>query len=193
MHVLTPADILGKTDYEAARPDLRRRMMVLKQKRRVLVGDHCSVHFECRETMRYQVQEMLRAEDSWHRAGAVEDELEAYNPLIPQPGELSATVMFEYETAEERRTELPKLVGIDRHVWFKVGDLEPVLAVFDRHQIDSRGVSSVQYVRWRLDRARLDLLGSEGTAVRLILDHPAYSAQAVIAEDTRREIMSDPA
>ena len=111
MHVLTPADIRGKPEYEADRPEFRRRIMALKQRRRVLVGDHCSVHFENRDTMRYQVQEMLRAENSWGRPGAVEDELSAYNPLIPQPGELSATIMFEYATAEERRVQLPRLAG----------------------------------------------------------------------------------
>jgi hypothetical protein len=166
--------------------------MVKKQRRRVLVGGHCSVHFECRETMRYQVHEMLRAEDSWDRPGAVEDELHAYNPLIPGPGELSATLMLEYETPEERQANLPKFVGIERHVWLRVGDTEPVLAIFDRGQIDERGVSSVQYVKWSLDAPRVALLGQEGTVLRLIIDHPAYSAQAVLSEDTRREIMADP-
>ncbi|MDP7338367.1 MAG: DUF3501 family protein, partial [Vicinamibacterales bacterium] len=71
MTLLTASDILRKTEYEQSRPAFRRRIQVLKDKRRVLVGDHCSVHFECRETMRYQVQEMLRAEDSWNRPHAV--------------------------------------------------------------------------------------------------------------------------
>jgi len=192
MQVLTPGDITGKPEYEAARPELRRRIMVLKQRRRVLVGDHCSVHFENRDTMRYQVQEMLRAENSWGRPGAVEDELTAYNPLIPQPGELSATIMFEYTSAEERRDQLPRLVGIDRHVWLRIGDTEPLLARFDRGQIDQRGVSSVQYVKWSLDPGRVALLAQEGTVVRVIIDHPACPAQAVLAEETRRDIANDP-
>jgi len=192
MQPLTPADILGKTDYETARPDIRRRIMVKKHRRRVLVGDHCSVHFESRDTLHYQVQEMLRAEDSWNRPGAIEDELGAYNPIIPAPGELSATIMLEYETPEERSEHLPKFAGIDRHVWLAIGDAEPVLAVFDRGQIDERGVSSVQYVKWRLDPARVALLGRDGTVVRLVIDHPAYRAQAALSEETRREIMDDP-
>lgn len=192
MSLLTPADIRGKAEYEAARPDARRRAIATKQKRRVLVGDHCSVHFESRDTMWYQVQEMLRAEDSWNRPGAVEDELSAYNALIPKPGELSATIMFEYETPEERQEFLPKLVGVDRHVWLKIGDLDPVLAEFDRGQIDDRGVSSVQYVRWRLDPARVALLGQDGTVVRVLLTHPALTAQSVLSEESRREIMRDP-
>ena len=192
MHVLTPADIKGKPEYEADRPEFRRRIMALKQRRRVLVGDHCSVHFENRDTMRYQVQEMLRAENSWGRPGAVEDELSAYNPLIPQPGELSATIMFEYATAEERRVQLPRLAGIDRHFWLRIGETEPLPARFDRGQIDERGVSSVQYVKWRLDPERVALLGREGTVVRLLIDHPVYPAQAVLGEATPRDIATDP-
>lgn len=192
MRVLTPADITGKPEYEADRPEFRRRIMALKQRRRVLVGDHCSVHFENRDTMRYQVQEMLRAENSWGRPGAVEDELSAYNPLIPQPGELSATIMFEYATAEERRVQLPRLAGIDRHVWLRIGETDPLLARFDRGQIDERGVSSVQYVKWRLDPDHIALLGREGTVIRLVIDHPAYQAQAVLGEETRRDIATDP-
>ena len=86
MNLLTPADILDKAAYEAARPEMRRRIMLEKTRRRVLVGDHCSLLFESRDTMHYQVQEMLRAEDSWLRPGALEEELSAYNPLIPRSG-----------------------------------------------------------------------------------------------------------
>jgi hypothetical protein len=193
MPLLTAADIVGKVRYEATRDEYRRRVIVLKQKRRVLVGGHCSVHFECRETMRYQVHEMLRAEDSWERPGAMDDELRAYNPLIPGPGELSATMMFEYATPEERSEHLPRFVGIERHVWLRIGDAGPLPAAFDRGQIDDRGVSSVQYVKWRLDAARIEALARDGTVVRLVIDHPAYSAQAVLSEETRREIAADAA
>ena len=192
MKLLAKDDILSKEEYEKARPDMRRRIMVTKGKRRVLVGEHCSLHFESRDTMRYQVHEMLRAEDSWERPGAVEDELEAYNPLIPAPGELSATIMFEYETVEERAEYLPKFVGIDRHVWLQIGDTERVLAGFDRGQIDEHKVSSVQYIKWKLDDARLELLKREGTVVRIVIDHPFYQAQSVLSEQTRAEISGDP-
>ncbi|MGE0392089.1 MAG: DUF3501 family protein [Vicinamibacterales bacterium] len=190
---LTPADILDKAAYEAARPEFRRRIMLEKARRRVLVGWHCSVHFESRETMRYQVQEMLRAEDSWSRPGALEDELRAYNPLIPGPGELSATLMLEYETPAERALALPRFVGLDRHVWLQVGDTPRVLATFDRGQIDERAVSSVQYVKFALTPTQVGLLATDGTVVRLIVDHPAYQAQAVLGEDTRRAIAADAA
>ena len=192
MKPLTSADILSRDTYEEARTDLRRRVMLDKSRRRIQLGPHCTVHFESRETLFYQVHEMLRVEGSWNRPGAVGDELDAYNPLIPQTGELSATLMLEYETAEERATELPKFVGLDQHVWLRVGDTAPLLATFDRGQIDDRGVSAVQYLKWRLDAEQRALLKADGAVVRLILDHPAYNAQSVFGEDTRRAIMNDP-
>ncbi len=191
MPLLTPADILGKDAYEQARADIRRRVMVQKDKRRVLVGDHMSLLFENRDTMHYQVHEMLRAEGSWTRPGAIEDELAAYNAIIPQRGELSATMMLEYAAVEERARMLPQFVGIDRHLWLQVGDAPPTLARFDRGQIDEHKVSSVQYVKWSLSSEQQRLLAADGTVVRVSVDHPAYVAQAVLSEETRKAISRD--
>jgi hypothetical protein len=189
---LTKDDILGADAYERERPGLRQRMMLIKDRRRVTVGDHCSVHFECRDTLGYQVHEMLRAEHSWSRPGAVEAELEAYNPLIPAAGELSATVMFEFDDEEERRVRFAELVGIDRHLTLVIGDTPPMLARFDRMQIDDQRISSVQFVKWDLDDCQRALLKTEGTVLRLVIDHPKYAAQAVLSETTRKAIMHDP-
>lgn len=192
MQLLTTADILDKQSYEQARPELRRRIIVQKEKRRVAVGDHVMFHFENRDTMHYQVHEMLRAEESWLRQGAVEDELDAYNPIIPRTGELSATMMLEYATAAERTLMLPQFVSIERHVWLRVGDAPPILATFDRGQIDEHKVSSVQYVKFALSDEHRRLLKTDGTVVRLTIDHPAYTAQAVLSEETRKAIANDP-
>jgi hypothetical protein len=191
MELLKKADILDKAAYEQARPDFRRRVMVQKDRRRVLVGDHVTLHFENRDTMHYQVQEMLRAEESWTRAGALDDELDAYNPLIPQRGVLSATMMIEYETADERARMLPLFVNIDRHLWLQIGSAEPVLATFDAGQIDEHKVSSVQYVKFAVSNEQRQLLAAGGTVVRVVIDHPAYAAQAVLSEETRKAIAHD--
>ncbi|MGE0593129.1 MAG: DUF3501 family protein [Vicinamibacterales bacterium] len=191
MQPLTVADILDKDAYEAARPDLRRRVMTVKSRRRVLVGEHCSLHFENRDTMQYQVQEMLRAENSWTRQGAVEDELAAYNALVPGDGELTATLMLEYETREERADALPRLVGLERHLWLHVGDLPPIGGVFDEAQYDDGKVSAVQYVRFRLPDTHRAGMATDGTVVRLVIDHPAYQAQAVVSEETRKALAAD--
>ena len=192
MKTIERSDILTREDYERVRPEMRRRIMVSKNRRRVAVGDHCTVHFECRDTMLYQVLEMLRAESRWDRPGAAEGEIEAYGPIVPSAGELSATMMFEYETPEERAAVLPGLVGIDRHVFLEIGGGAPMLARFDRGQIDERKVSSVQYAKWTLEDEHRRLLKREGTVLRLVIDHPAYTAQAVLSEETRKAIMNDP-
>jgi hypothetical protein len=192
MNLLTQDDILDRTAYEEARPDFRRRIMLEKSRRRVPLGAHCTVHFESRDTMRYQVHEMLHAESSWNRPGAVDEELLAYNALIPGQGRLSATLMLEYETPEERAVALPAFVGLDRHLTLKVGETDPILAIFDRGQIDAQGVSSVQYIKWILDESQRALLKTDGTVVRLILDHPFYRAQAILGEESRKAIMNDP-
>jgi hypothetical protein len=192
MKLLTHADILDKAAYAQARDDFRRRIMVLKEKRRVLVGDHVVFHFENRDTMHYQVQEMLRAEESWLRPGALDEELAAYNPIIPQHGELSATMMIEYVTAAERAVKLPEFVRIDQHVWLQIGDTPPVAATFDRGQIDEHKVSSVQYVKFALTDEQGRQLAADGTVVRIVIDHPAYMAQAVLSEETRKALAHDP-
>lgn len=192
MKLLEPNDILDRKAYEASRDELRRRVILEKSRRRIQVGPHCTIHFESRETMRYQVHEMLRAESSWDRPGAIAEEIEVYNGLIPQVGELSATLMLEYETEEERARALPAFVGLDRHVKIQIGDTAPVVATFDVGQIDEHKVSSVQYLKWKLDDRRRALLKDDGTVVRVVIDHPFYKAQAVIGEDTRRAIMNDP-
>ncbi len=191
MQTLIPNDILGKDAYERSRDQLRRRVMVQKDRRRVPVGDHCTILFENRETLLYQVQEMLRAEDSWSRPGALQDELDAYNPLVPGNGDLSATLMVEYEDETERARMLSALVGLERHVWLRVGDTEPVRGNFDTNQIDEGKISSVQYVRFTLDSPRRVLLSTDGMVVRLLIDHPEYSAQAVLSEETRKAIATD--
>jgi hypothetical protein len=189
---LTRSDILPGDEYERRREEIRRRTMVLKDRRRVLVGDHCSIHFENRETLLYQVHEMLRVERSWDRPGAVEDELLAYNPLLPGGGDLSATVMFEYETADERAQYLAGLTGIENHLWLVIGTEKPIAAHFDDAQIAAGKISSVQFVRFTIDSFRREQLDEEGTAVRIVIDHPRYQAQSVLSEQTRREIAHDP-
>ena len=165
--------------------------MTQKDKRRVLVGEHMTFLFENRDTMLYQVQEMLRAEGSWLRPGAVEEELEAYNALIPATGELSATMMLEYATAAERALMLPQFVRIEEHLRLHIGDAAPLFASFDRGQIDEHKVSSVQYVKWTLSPEHRHLLSLDGTVVRLVVDHPAYTAQSVLSEETRKAIARD--
>ena len=189
--LLSRDDIPTAAEYEQTRDQYRRQILVQKQPRRVLIGTNCSVHFENREIMRYQVLEMLRAEGTFANSDAIEDELHAYNPLITQPGTLCATLMFEYPTEEERQEHLTALVGIDRHVWFQVGDTPKIPGQFDAGQIDVHKVSSVQFIKFALTDEQQKLITTSGTVLKLVIDHPHYPGVAVLGEETRKAISQD--
>lgn len=189
--LLSRNDIPTAAEYEQTRDQYRRQILVQKQPRRVLIGTNCSVHFENREIMRYQVLEMLRAEGTFANSDAIEDELHAYNPLITQPGTLCATLMFEYPTEDERQEHLTALVGIDKHVWFQVGETPKIPGQFDAGQIDVHKVSSVQFIKFALTDAQQKLINTSGTVVKLVIDHPHYLGVAVLGEETRKAIAQD--
>jgi hypothetical protein len=191
MKPITRDDIVGREAYARTRADVRRRIIQLKARRRVPLGEHATLNFETRDTMLYQVHEMLHAEGSWERPGAIEDELEAYNPIVPAGGELSATLMLEYETEAERTVRLQELLGLDAHLWLHVGETPPVAARFDRAQVSPTRISSVQYVKWPLSPEQTRLVATEGTVLRVVIDHPSMHAQAVLSEETRRELAAD--
>ena len=191
MEQLTLDDIQSLEEYEKTRPEYRRKIIAMKRNRIVPVGSNCTWHFENRETMRYQVQEMIRAE-GMTTPEQFQGELDAYNPLIPGKNELSVTLMFEYETREEREKYLPLFVGIDEHVFLQIGDTEPIKAEFDVGQISPEKVSSVQYIKFHLTDEQVALLKKEGTVLRAIMTHPHYEAEAVLGENVRREIQNDP-
>jgi len=189
--LLSPDDLLSLEEYTSVRDEFRRKIMVHKRSRRVLLGANCTAHIENRDTMRYQVLEMLRAEGTWDKPEAVDEELQAYNPLISQPDMLSVTFMFEYPDEEDRKSELPKLVGIDQHVWFQVGDNAPILGQFDAGQIDEAKVSSVQFVKFPITSDQRASAEDPNTVLRFVIDHPHYQAKSVLGEDVRRAIVED--
>lgn len=191
MRPIDRAEILDAASYERLRPELRRRILVLKGKRRVPVGADATLHFESRETMLYQVHEMLRAESSWTRPGAVEAELAAYNPLVPAGRELSATLMIEVESAEERALKLVRLLGLERHIWLEAGGLPRIGATFDAAETAPSRLSSVQYLKWRLTDEHAAAVRQPGAVLRIVVDHPGYLAVAVLSEETRVELAGD--
>ncbi len=191
MQPIRPEEVLTREEYERAREATRRRIMAMKERRRVALGDHATLHFENRETMLYQVHEMLRAEESWQRPGAVEGELAAYNPVVPGERELSATLMLEYDDPDERTARLRALAGLESHLWLYVGEGAPVAATFEAAPLSAPRISSVQYVKFRLTAEQARLVTVAGTALRVVVDHPAYRAHADLGEATRRELAGD--
>ena len=130
MQKLTRADLLSLEQYAGQRQEFRARVMEHKKHRRVALGEHISLLFEDRLTIQYQVQEMLRVERIFEAQG-IEDELQAYNPLIPDGANLKATMLIEYDDVGERKRALGELIGIEDKVWIRMGHLDVVHPIAD--------------------------------------------------------------
>jgi hypothetical protein len=185
-------DITDLRAYERERPDFRSHVIALKRRRRVLVGDVVTIVFENAETMRFQIQEMARAEKLISDA-AIETELRVYNPLIPRPGQLCATLFIELTSKDALVEWLPKLVGIERSVGIRLADGEVVGAVVDEDhekQLTREEITaSVHYVRWELSADQVARFAAG--PVELVVDHPEYPRATVLSPATHAELVGD--
>ncbi len=174
MPKITRDSLLSLEAYAKARPDYRARLMAHKKERIVRLGEHVTLHFEDELTMRYQVQEMLRAERIFEEAG-IQDELDAYNPLVPDGANWKATMMIEYPDAEERRVRLAELKGVEGRVWVQVDGHDPVYAIADEdlERETAEKTSSVHFLRFELTPAMAGAVKG-GAAIAAGVDHPAY-------------------
>ncbi len=163
--------------YAKARKDFRARVIAHKKDRTVALGEHVTLIFEDELTIRYQVQEMLRVEKIFEEQG-IQEELDAYNPLVPDGRNLKATMMIEYEDAAERRAALAKLRGIEDKAWVRVEGSKPVHAVADEDldRETEEKTSSVHFLRFELDRASAEAL-KHGAALAIGIDHSHYTAK----------------
>lgn len=181
-------DIRGLAAYEKVRNDSRRRIIELKQQRRLSIGDKVSVVFENRDTVIFQIQEMLRAERITD-LDKIREEIATYNEMIPGPGELSATLFLEIEDQTHLRDELLKFLGIDEAVSLKVGDRR-IAARFEAGRSKEDKISAVQYVRFRFDEPALqEFLGSK--TAELVIDHENYKARAILPPETQQSLAED--
>ncbi len=173
MHKLTRADLYSLEDYAARRDEFRSRVMAHKQNRRVQLSAHTTLYFEDRLTMHYQVQEMLRAERIFEAAG-IEEELNAYNPLIPDGSNWKATFMIEYDNEEERKVALKRLIGIEDRVWVQVDGQPRVFAIADEDMVreNEEKTSSVHFLRFELEPDMVHGL-KQGAGLAMGIDHPA--------------------
>jgi hypothetical protein len=178
--------------YAKARNDFRANVMAHKKNRTVHLGEHVTLLFEDELTIRYQVQEMLRVERIFEEEG-IQDELDAYNPLIPDGLNLKATMMIEYEDVEERRAALARLRGIEDRVWVRVGAMPAVYAIADEdlERETEEKTSSVHFLRFELSSEMAHALKA-GAALRLGIDHPAYAACVdPLPAETRAALVKD--
>ena len=190
-HEITSSDILPPEQYAAERSAHRRRVSELKRSRRVEVGPFVTFYFESFETMWLQVQEMLHIE----RGGEAQiaDELAAYNPMIPNGSELSATVMIEIEDAERRQAALSRLGGIEHKMFLSIaGETVRGLADPTRENTSPEGkASSVQFVKFPLSPAQKEKFRAAGMPVVVGIDHPNYGHMAMVAEPVRQALAKD--
>ena len=183
-------DIKGLAAYEKIRDDFRQKIIELKKKRRIPVGDKVSLVFENRDTVIFQIQEMLRAERITD-LDKVRDEIETYNSLIPEPGELSATLLLEIEDQVNLREELLKFLGVDEAVFLKVGDKNTVRARFEEGHSREDKISAVQYVRFPVGKELIKGFTDKKNEIKLVIDHPNYRAEAKLEPGTRQSLTED--
>lgn len=194
---LTLDDIEDLRAYEREREKFRNKVIDLKRKRRVPVGPLLTVLFENRETIRFQIQEMVRIERMLQDE-QVQTELDVYNPLIPEPGELSATLFVELTSEEALREWLPKLVGIEQALELRIGaesssPWDVVRATPEEAHAEALTretvTASVHYIRFSLTPAQIDRFQSD--PVTLAAAHDAYSEATALSEETKAELLSD--
>jgi len=181
-------DIMGLSAYEKRREEARRNIIALKERRRVAVGDQVTLVFENRDTVIFQIQEMMRAEKITD-LDKLRAEIEVYNELIPAPGELSATLFLEIADQRRIRDELLKFLGIDEAVYFNVGG-HAVRGRFEEGRSQQDKISAVQYVKFPFDEAARQAI-IKGEPAELAIDHPHYQARAALAAETRQALIDD--
>lgn len=192
MQKLAHQDLMTLEQYAKARHDFRAKVMAHKKNRQVQIGRNATLYFEDRLTMQYQVQEMLRAERIFEETG-IQDELDAYNPLIPDGKNLKATFMIEYPDVEERRAALGKLLGIEGKVWVQVAGFHKVYAIADEdlERETEEKTSAVHFLRFELAPEMCKALRA-GAALGMGIDHPAYThAVMPVPEATRASLAGD--
>lgn len=184
-------DLYSLEEYHRLRPEFRERVLAHKKNRQVAIGPNAALYFEDRLTMRYQVQEMLRIERIFETE-AVEEELAAYNPLIPDGTNLKATFMLEFPDVEERRTKLAALGGIEERLTARVGDGPPIPCIADEdlERTSENKTSAVHFVRFEFDADSIAAL-KHGARLAFVIDHPAYAHESDLSPEQRAALIAD--
>ena len=192
MKKLTTGDLLTLETYSRERNAFRARVIEHKRARTVHLGAHLTLIFEDRLTIQYQIQEMLRIERIFEAAG-IQEELDAYNPLIPDGRNLKATLLIEYADATERARQLTQLNGIERNIEFRIGDLAPIAAIADEDldRATSEKTSAVHFLRFEFSDAHVTLLRAGTTTAEIAVNHPAYAGSALLEAATRAALAAD--
>ncbi len=192
MKKLTREDLYSLEDYAAMRDEYRKKIMAHKENRRLELGENLLLSFEDREIMQYQVQEMLKAEKIFEAEG-IEEELAAYNPLIPDGTNWKATMLIQYPDVEERQKQLAKLIGIENKIWMQVEGFDKIYAIADEdlERDTAEKTSAVHFMRYELDSDMIEAV-KNGAAISAGVDHENYQASlSPIPENIRDSLASD--
>ena len=192
MQKLTREDLYSLENYAAVRDEFRGEVLLHKRNRRLELGTNAALYFEDRLTMQYQIQEMLRIERIFEADG-IKEELDAYNPLIPDGSNWKATFMIEFPDVEERQAMLKQLVDIENRVFVRVGDMDKVYAIADEDldRADEKKTSAVHFLRFELTGDMVAAL-KDGAALSAGIDHDNYQVEiSPVAENIRKSLVGD--
>ena len=191
MKKLTHEDLFSLEQYARNRKDFRAKVIAHKKNRHLALGPHATLYFEDALTMQYQVQEMLRLERMFEPE-LIQDELDVYNPLIPDGSNWKATFMVEYPDPEERKQALARLVGIERAVWLQVDGLGKIRPIanedLDRETEDK--TAAVHFMRFELTPDMV-AAAKAGAAIRAGIDHPEYQVDVDLPLAVRDSLAND--
>jgi len=191
MAKLSRSDLYSLEDYARIRPEFRQKVIAHKKNRRLPIGPHAALYFEDTLTMQYQIQEMLRIERIFEAEG-IQEELDVYNPLIPDGSNWKATFMMEYDNPDERRVALQQLVGVEEAIWIQVLDFDRVhpIANEDLERSTPDKTASVHFLRFELSPAMAAAV-KQGAAVLAGIDHPNYNLQTTIPQPILASLAQD--
>ena len=189
---ITRDSLMSLEQYAKARSEFRARVMAHKKNRIVHLGEHLTLLFEDELTMRYQIQEMLRIEKTFEEEG-IQDEIDAYDPLVPDGTNFKATMLIEYEDVEERKKALATLKGVEDRVWVQVEGHARVYAIADEdlERENAEKTSAVHFLRFELTKEMAEAL-KYGVALSIGVEHPNYKASLEpVGPETRAALVKD--
>lgn len=191
MEKLTLSDLLSLEQYHEKRKAIQELMRQYKKDRRLAIGDHATLYFENKKTIQYQIQEMLHAERIFVKE-AIQDELDVYNPLIPDGDNWKATFMLEYADPEIRKQQLKKLIGIEDRLWVQVGASHKIYAIADEDLERKTDVktSAVHFVKFQLDSNIIAAVKNK-QAIIFGIEHPEYNLQTTVPDNVYLSLLRD--
>jgi len=189
--MLTRQDLLSLEEYAEQRSAIRSDTIQTKKLREVNLGEHVRILFENKKTVQFQIQEMLRIEKIFEADG-IQEELDVYNSLVPEGSNLKATMMIEYTNVEERTAALSKLIGVERSIYFQVGNHDKVFAICNEDMDRETEVktSAVHFMRFEFDQNMMVDFGSKAP-VKVGVSHPHYDYEIILNSDSQEALNKD--